>query len=106
MVDTMEEQDKVEEELFQKQLEKKKMQATRTFEIVRDEFTHWYSNNISPDLNWSDPSVHLIFNSWTASQAGRVWITAKDERKLAAYAKSAETRRRNEERRKAMGVYQ
>lgn len=70
------------EKAMQRDLDKKKVIATRTVEVIKTEFVREYLADFGklPDL--TDPMINMFYNAWLAAQGKREWLSPEDIQEL------------------------
>lgn len=77
---------------MEKELAKKKVNACKPFEVVREKFVNYYIDEHGVMPVWTDPAINWTFNIWLASHGGTQWWT-KEERSAMGIAKMLKERK-------------
>lgn len=80
------------EAAMQKDLKKKRINACKPFEMVREKFVTYYIDEYGVLPVWTDPAINWTFNIWLMSQGGTEWWT-KEERAAIGLAKTIKERK-------------
>jgi hypothetical protein len=70
------------EKAMQRDLDKKKVIATRTVEVIKTAFVREYLRDFGelPDL--TNPMINMFYNGWLAAQGKREWLSPEDVQEL------------------------
>ena len=94
------------EQAMKRDLEKKKLVATKTIDVIRTAFIKEYTDDFGelPDL--TNPMINTFYNGWLAAQGNREWLTPEEKdaqrRKRVAIQKRNKTAWQNREKRKEL----
>ena len=84
------------------ELKKRRATAMTPFTVSKEKFGYWFQENVAPEIDWTNPMIGHMFQSWVAGHGVTEWISDKE---LAARAakreKMAATKARNEALKKA-----
>ena len=80
------------EAAIQKDLKKKRVNACKPFETVRERFVTYYIDEYGVMPVWTDPAINWMFNIWLTSQGGTEWWT-KEERAAMGLEKMLKARK-------------
>ena len=92
------------EKAMKRDLEKKKLVATKTVEVIRAVFIKEYKKDfgVAPDL--TNPMINMFYNGWLAAKGNREWLTAEQKqeqkRKQITNEKRKRTAWQNRDKRK------
>lgn len=67
------------EKAMKRDLEKKKLVATKTIEIIKAAFIREYVRDFGklPDL--TNPMINMFYNAWLSAQGKREWLTPEEK---------------------------
>lgn len=63
------------EQALIRDLNKKRVNLMKDFNVSRDEFVTWYKKNIGEVVQWTDPVTSWMFASWVQSSGNKEWLT-------------------------------
>lgn len=94
------------EKAMQRDLDKKKLIATKTIDVIRTTFIKDYTDDFGEPPDLTNPMINAFYNGWLAAQGSREWLTPEEKdaqrRKRVAIKKRNETAKQNKEKRKGL----
>lgn len=48
------------------------------FTVSREKFSNWFRENVAPDIDWTNPMVGHMFQSWVAGSGITEWLTDEE----------------------------
>jgi hypothetical protein len=82
------------------EIKKRRARAMNSFTVSKEKFGYWHQENIGGKIDWTNPMIAHMFQSWVAGSGIKEWISdkelaaraAKKERMAATKAKNAALR--------------
>ena len=66
------------ESLSPAEVKKRRAMAMVPFTVSKEKFSNWFQKNVSPDIDWTNPMVGHMFQSWVAGSGITEWITDEE----------------------------
>ena len=81
--------------LSPRELKKRRETAMVPFTVSKEKFSNWFQETVERDIDWTNPMIGHMFQSWVAGSGITEWITdaeiaARERRRL----KTLETKAR------------
>ena len=66
------------ESLSPREVMKRRETAMVPFTVSKEKFSNWFRENVAPDIDWTNPMVGHMFQSWVAGSGITEWITDEE----------------------------
>jgi len=87
------------------ELKKRRAYALTPFTVSREKFSNWFQTEVAAEINWSNPMIGHMFQSWVAGHGIIEWISDKElAARKSKREKMAATKAKNEALKKAAGL--
>lgn len=94
------------EKAMQRDLDKKKLVATKTIDVIRTAFIKEYTDDFGEPPDLTNPMINAFYNGWLAAQGDRQWLTPQERdeqrRRNITNQKRKKTAWQNREKRKGL----
>lgn len=67
------------EKAMKRDLEKKKLVATKTIEVIKAVFIKEYKKDFGEIPDLSNPMINMFYNGWLSAQGVREWLTPEEK---------------------------
>lgn len=83
--------------LSPREVKKRRAAAMVPFTVSKEKFSNWFREHVAPDIDWANPMIGHMFQSWVAGHGLKEWVSDTElEIRAARRAKSLMTKTRNE----------
>lgn len=67
------------EKAMKRDLEKKKLVATKTIEVIRDVFIKEFKKDFGKQPDFDDPMINMFYHGWLAAKGKHEWLTPEEK---------------------------
>jgi len=83
--------------LSPREVKKRRETAMVPFTVSKEKFSNWFQETVKRDIDWTNPMIGHMFQSWVAGHGAKEWVTDEElAARAAKHAKALATKARNE----------
>lgn len=83
--------------LSPREVKKRRETAMVPFTVSKEKFSYWFQETVKRDIDWTNPMIGHMFQSWVAGHGAKEWVTDEElEARVVKHAKALATKAKND----------